>query len=237
MQQIDTTVDCTDRLFLLNNNLFVDLQPFDELTDIFLKDSFDLSLYNVIGASSALIVAALAKSNIKITIITGSESEAQKFYANLSEILSPTPKEKVLIFPDSTVIPYEKISPPVDLVSEQINVLSRILKNELNIIISSVRALFNPVISKKTLSENILCLKVGDNFNLLEFKEKLLSFGYSVESSVDMVGEVSFRGGIVDVFSPLNIYPVRIEFIGDCVSSIRLFDPATQLSINKVSDI
>lgn len=235
MQQIDTTVDCTDRLFLLNNNLFVDLQPFDELTDIFLKDSFDLSLYNVIGASSALIVAALAKSNIKITIITGSESEAQKFYANLSEILSPTLKEKVLIFPDSTVIPYEKISPPVDLVSEQINVLSRILKNELNIIISSVRALFNPVISKKTLSENILCLKVGDNFNLLEFKEKLLSFGYSVESSVDMVGEVSFRGGIVDVFSPLNIYPVRIEFIGDCISSIRLFDPATQLSINKVS--
>ena len=234
MQQIDTTVANSNNPSFPLNDLFVDLQPFDDLANIFSKDSFDFSLYNTIGASSALIVANLTKSYAKITIITGSEGEAQKFYANLNEILPPALKEKLFIFPDSTVIPYEKISPPVDLVSEQINVLSKIIKNESNIIISSVRALFNPVISKETLTENILCLKIGDKLNLLEFKEKLLSFGYSVESTVDMVGEVSFRGGIVDVFSPLNVYPVRIEFIGDNISSIRLFDPATQLSINKV---
>lgn len=235
MQQIGTTVDISDNLLSFHlDDLFVDLQPFNKTNEIFSKDSLDLSLYNVIGASSALIVANLTKNDEKIAIITGSEGEAQKFYANLSEIMPPTLREKVLIFPDSTVIPYEKISPPVDLVSEQINVLSKIVRNESNIIISSVRALFNPIISKEMLNENILYLKIGDKLNLLEFKEKLLSFGYSVESTVDMVGEVSFRGGIVDVFSPLNMYPIRIEFIGDNVSSIRLFDPATQLSINKV---
>lgn len=119
MQQIDTTVANPNNPSFPLNDLFVDLQPFDELANIFSKDSFDFSLYNTIGASSALIVANLTKSYAKITIITGSEGEAQKFYANLSEILSPTLKEKLLIFPDSTVIPYEKISPPVDLVDRK----------------------------------------------------------------------------------------------------------------------
>lgn len=234
MQQINTMENSSSSLILPLDNLFENMQPFDKLLEIFSKDSFDLSLYNAIGTSSALIVASLVRDNKNAFIITSSEGEAQKFFANLNEIL-PSFKERLFIFPDSTVVPYEKISPPVELVSEHINILQKLIKNPYNIIIANVRALFNPVISKEILTANITNLQVGDKLNFSSFREKLIFFGYSVESTVDMVGEVSFRGGIVDVFSPLNAYPLRIEFIGNNISSIRFFDPATQLSINKVN--
>jgi transcription-repair coupling factor (superfamily II helicase) len=217
--------------------LFDDFSLFDELSNILTKDSFNISLYNVIGASSALIISRFIESCENILVITNSDNEAGKVYANLNELLPEDFKEKLLLFPDANIVPYEKISPPIELVSEQINVLSELISSKQNIVISTVRALFNPVISRKDLSRNILKLSVLSEINLIELKERLLSYGYSPEVTVERVGDVSFRGGIIDIFSPSNRFPLRVEFIGNTISSIRFFDPSTQLSTGKVQAV
>lgn len=210
---------------------------FEKLSSILLKDSFNVSLYNLVGASYALVISKLIKGIKNAYIITNSDNEAQKVFANLNELLPKKYKEKIFLFPDLNIVPYEKISPSIELLGEQMNVLLSIVSSEKNVIITTTRALFNPIINKDEFKKNILKLSINTELNLSDFKEKLLSFGYSPETTVERVGDISFRGGIVDVFSPSNRFPIRIEFRGNVISSIRFFDPSTQLSIGKVQII
>lgn len=111
-------------------DLFDDFSLFYELSDILTRDSFDISLYNIIGVSSALILSKFIEGCENILAITNSDNEAGKVYANLSELLPEDFKEKLLLFPDANIVPYEKISPPIELVSEQINVLSELISSK-----------------------------------------------------------------------------------------------------------
>jgi transcription-repair coupling factor (superfamily II helicase) len=232
MQQINTTEETDSELYLLRC-LFSDIPPFNKIEDLLKNKSYDKRIFNVIGASSSLIISLFSKFKENKLILVNGEAETQKIYANLSEILSDEDKRNLLIFPDSTVIPYEKISPPYDTTGEQLNVLYKLLTDDSNIIVAPIRSLFNPVISDIELKKSIINLFLNSEISLDNLRNNLISYGYSVEKSVERVGEISYRGGIIDIFSPTEKYPARIEFTGNIISSIRFFDPITQLSINK----
>ena len=81
-----------------------------------------------------------------------------------------------------------------------------------------------------------LKLKVGDDLPLEEVILHLQSIGYQKREPVEMVGEYSLRGGILDVFSPEAAKPVRIDLFGDQVESMRRFDVESQRSVLKIED-
>ena len=114
--------------------------------------------------------------------------------------------------------------------------LSRALSGQAGITLASAAALLSPAPPPETVRNGTIHLKTGELFPLHELAEKLVSLDYDDELEVTVPGEFARRGGLIDIFSFSADLPARVEFFGDEIDSIRLFDPGTQLSTQKVSE-
>jgi len=105
------------------------------------------------------------------------------------------------------------------------------------IAITTTDALIRKTLKKSFLRDYMIDLSVGNKFNIFQLIENLASIGYMLCDTVRMPGDISNRGGIVDVF-PINAeLPIRLDFLGNNLDGIRLFDPETQLSISSLDKI
>ena len=144
----------------------------------------------------------------------------------------------VLFFPGSYRSPYqieETDNANVLLRSEVLNRLSS--RKKPACIITYPEALFEKVITKKSLDKNTLKVKVGEELSLDFVNEVLFEYQFNRVDFVSEPGEFAVRGGIIDVFSYAHELPYRIEFFGDEVDSIRSFDIETQLSAETHKEI
>ena len=94
-----------------------------------------------------------------------------------------------------------------------------------------------PVMPVAELRAHTTILRVGDRFNERERLAEWIAWGYTIEPLVEQPGQLSRRGGIIDIYSPTMDGPVRIELFGDEIESIRRFDPATQRSSGRVDRV
>jgi len=109
------------------------------------------------------------------------------------------------------------------------------LKNGKNIVVEPF-ALFEKTVPEEILSACKIELKINQSFLREEFICSLHSIGFRKSELVEYPGQFSIRGAIIDIFSPGHENPVRTEFLGDSVRSLRIFDPKTQKSINKIEE-
>jgi transcription-repair coupling factor (superfamily II helicase) len=105
------------------------------------------------------------------------------------------------------------------------------------IIVTSIQALLQPVPSREQLAASTRTIRVGDTLDLDELLTWLVERGFHGMSAVELPGEFSRRGGILDVFALDAAGPVRIELFGDTVESIRRFDVANQRSIEELTTV
>ena len=105
------------------------------------------------------------------------------------------------------------------------------------VIVTHAEALFEKVVLSKSLSENIISFKTGENIKVDELLSRFVEHGFSRTDFVYEPGQFAVRGGILDVYSYGNEKPYRIELFGNEIDSIRLFDPETQLSERKLSQV
>ena len=159
-----------------------------------------------------------------ICIVTYNEIQAKNIIKNLSFFESD-----IHYFPKREIVPYDFIAESKDLPYERINVLNKLQQGKVKIIVTTVEALMQKMISKKELYKNIIRLKVGDTCNLETIKEKLISLGYERNDLVETKSQFSIRGGIVDIATHEK-KGIRIEFWGDDVDSIREFNISSQRS-------
>lgn len=103
-------------------------------------------------------------------------------------------------------------------------------ENPPRVIVTTIRALMQPVPDRTQLTANRRALSVGEELDMEEISEWLLSHGYRHVEVVELPGEMARRGGILDVFSPDAENPCRLELFGDEIESMRWFDPGTQRS-------
>ena len=175
-------------------------------------------------------------------IVCADKEDAAYFYNDLESLLGERgmdySKKQVLFYPTSYKRPYEPEKPDNTYILSRTEVLQRVSTSERKtLIVSYPEALSEKVFTRKLLAKNTFKLKVGEKVNL-DFLTDLL-YDYEFEN-VDFVvepGQFAIRGGLVDVFSFANDYPYRIEFFGDEVESIRSFNIADQLSIEKLKQI
>ncbi|MCL2168477.1 MAG: transcription-repair coupling factor [Defluviitaleaceae bacterium] len=121
-----------------------------------------------------------------------------------------------------------------DTVRERIKILSQlsIINYQLSIpLVVSIEALVAPLFSPAEFNKGVLTLKVQYIVDLSSIAAKLVAMGYERATQVEGHGQFAIRGGILDVFSPLGEYPIRIELWGDEIDSIRYIDPITQRSL------
>jgi len=146
-------------------------------------------------------------------------------------------------YPAWEILPHEDKLPHADVISERLQTLvalsplSTINYNLSTIIVTSVSALLQKTFAPGDLKTRARHLKRGDSLAPLDLIEFLEEQGYEPEAQVSQKGELSLRGGIVDVFPPTSPWPVRLEFFGDELESLRHFDPLTQISRGEISEI
>ena len=157
-----------------------------------------------------------------ICIITYNELQAKKLIKDLVFF-----GEKIEYFPKREIITFDYLAESKDRLFDRISVLNHIIKNKTKIIVTTIEAVMQKMITKQKLYEHVMQLKVGDTINLSDLKEQLVSLGYERYDLVEGKGQFSVRGGIVDIaLSEAN--GIRVELWGDEIDSIRKFNIMSQ---------
>ena len=188
------------------------------------------------GAAKALAIINAAKENTEPTLlVTADMSQAYQFYHELHFFADAD--VPILLFPDWETLPYDTFSPHEDIVSRRLNVLAKLPTMQQGIVIAAVSTLMHPVIPKDYLTTHSLILKPGDQFNIESMRARLVAAGYHIVEQVMQHGEFALRGSILDLFPMGAEEPYRLDLFDDEIDSIRTFDPDTQRSLMKLSQI
>ena len=139
------------------------------------------------------------------------------------------------------VLPTDTMDPTDDIVAERMNALNKLMKAQKAgtpvALAISVRSLLQHVINREQLQTDTVDLEVGEEHDLETLAQRFIELGYDRELMVEERGEFSIRGGILDIFPISDELPVRVEFFGDEIESIRCFEPETQRSIEHADSV
>ncbi|SHI37579.1 transcription-repair coupling factor [Flavobacterium terrae] len=195
-----------------------------------------INVKGLVGSSLSFAIESWFKKLDKTFLIIANEKEEAAYILNdLEELIN---EEDVLFYPSSYRRPYQIEDTDNANVLLRSEVLNRInSRKKPAIIITYPEALFEKVVTKKELEKNTLKVAVGEKVSIDFINEVLFEYNFKRVDFITEPGEFSVRGGILDVFSFSNDNPYRIEFFGNEVDSIRTFDVASQLSIEKKTKI
>jgi transcription-repair coupling factor (superfamily II helicase) len=139
-----------------------------------------------------------------------------------------------LFYPAWEIFPHEARLPHADVIGERLQTLMSLQaaadSQPAPLLVASVAALMQRTFRGETLRQHTRTLSRGDRLGPLDLVEWLEDQGYEPEAQVTQMGELALRGGILDVYPPTSPWPVRLEFFGDELESLRHFDPLTQIS-------
>jgi len=153
------------------------------------------------------------------------------------------PASSPLFFPAWDILPHEGKLPHADVISDRLQTLVVLAANperdprNAALINTSVSALLQRTFAPAALQARMCSLARGGRADPLDLIEWLEAQGYEPEAQVTQKGEIALRGGILDVFPPTSPWPVRLEFFGDELESLRYFDPLTQISREEIAQI
>ncbi len=203
-----------------------------------------LSLNSVAEAGKPFVVALLSRiSNRPVLVVTDGRKSQEAFFNDLQTFVPDA-----LFYPAWETLPHEDVLPHADTIADRLKVLAALGRSGLPTatstqhrhreaaptIVCCVQALMQRTFSPAGLSALRLSLGVGDRLDLEEFAAALVERGYSRQVQVNERGDMAVRGGIVDFFPLDRERPVRVELGGDEIESIRVFDPVTQQSNEKL---
>lgn len=157
-----------------------------------------------------------------ICIVTYNELQAKKLIKDLAFF-----GEKIEYFPKREIITFDYLTESKDRLFDRISVLNHIAEKKTKIIVTTIEAVMQKMITKEKLYQHVMQLKVGDMLNLSDLKEHLISLGYERYDLVEGKGQFSVRGGIIDI-ATTGTNGIRIELWGDEIDSIRKFNIMSQ---------
>ena len=149
------------------------------------------------------------------------------------------PHIEVLHFPAWDCLPYDRVSPHTDVLAQRITTLNRLQQPFARpcLLLTTVNAIGQKTIASEILRAVSLSLAIGNELPVEKLRQFLAANGYAMASTVREAGEYAVRGGIVDLFPPGYESPVRLDFFGDEIESIRLFDPLSQTTTEKLQTL
>lgn len=199
-------------------------------------------LTGLIGSGSAFLLTLLASSeNRKTTpsrswlLVTASQEAAEQLFDDLSFFhdLLALPSERLTLFPAWELLPYQSTTPHVQVIAKRMRALLRLSHGDPTVLVTCSQAILQRLLPGEIFRTSIVSLKLNQTIGREDLVARLLRLGYRQASVVEIPGEFSIRGGIVDIYSTAYDDPLRIEFLGDTVESIRCFDIESQTSAAK----
>ena len=213
------------------------------LTGVIRETGLQTPTRRLSGASApvrALAVAAAAKrlSSGTVLLVVPTDAEIETavgdicfFLGVLEGSADSVVSEQVLAFPSTQVDPYRGFQPHLKVASARARVLHALTTGTARVVVASAAALLTKLPEPASVLLTSAEIKPGIDLDPHELANTLVMGGYEPADPVDSHGEFARRGGIFDVFPAGEELPIRIEFIGDTVESIRRFDPGTQRSV------
>jgi len=193
-----------------------------------------IAITNIDFTNEALFIDSIyCRTNQDFLVVTSTLYEANKLYDILSSM-----NEHTLFFPMDDFLTSEAIaiSPEFKVIRmNTLNILSK--KHAAKIVVTHLMGALRYLPQPEKWQESILTISKNDMISYKEFQTKLFDLGYTKTSLVTNTGEIGIRGFVVDIFPMTYKNPVRLEFFGDEIDSIREFDPDTQKSIRELDTI
>jgi transcription-repair coupling factor (superfamily II helicase) len=186
-------------------------------------------------ADSLALASAIKNENRFFVVVTSDNQTALRLEHELAFFLQNT--HPIMHFPDWETLPYDVFSPLPDIISERLKTLALLQQVKRGALIVSVTTLMHLLAPREHVLANSFAINVGDDFNLELNRIKLESVGYQCVSQVYQHAEYAVRGAIVDLFPMGSKVPFRIELFDEEIESIRTFDPETQRSLEKITQI
>ncbi|MEJ0090795.1 MAG: transcription-repair coupling factor [Limisphaerales bacterium] len=192
-------------------------------------------------AAQPFFAALLAKlfPQHSIVVVTENLRTQESFQQDLETWLDESP----LFYPAWEALPHEDKLPHADVISDRLQTLVALSDNpklktqNSKLLVTSVTALLQKTFPPGEIQNRTRTLERGSKIVPLDLIEWLEAQGYEPEAQVSQKGEIAMRGGIVDVFPPTSPWPVRLDFFGDELESLREFDPLTQVSRGEISSV
>ena len=209
-------------------------------------DSPGAAVSGLTPSAKSLYVAAAAQGipNGVVLYIVSSDADLEEavadicFFVSALEGLSTDGAERaVLPFPSHEVDPYRGLMPHVGVTSARARALHAIATGTARVIVASAASLLPRVSAPGRLLSASVDLRSGQEVSPIALADLLVDAGFSREDPADEHGEFAIRGGIFDVFPAGESQPVRLEFVGDTIESLRRYDPSTQRSIETIDHI
>ncbi|OMF25261.1 transcription-repair coupling factor [Paenibacillus sp. FSL H8-0548] len=180
------------------------------------------------GSSRQVLIAALQEDVERpMLVVTHNMFSAQKIAEDLQECLLP---EQVLLYPANELVAAEAAISSPETLAQRMDVLIKLSKGYRGIVVVPFSGVRRYVPIKSVVAEAQIEVNVGDSIPIDTFLRQMTALGYTRADRVELRGEMSVRGGIVDFYPVMASQAYRIEWFGDDVDSIRAFDPADQRS-------
>ncbi len=187
------------------------------------------AISNLPGSLPAALIAGLALDHPRRMwiVVAADPSEAESVEADLAGLLDG---RLVALYPQREALPFEAEDHHIDISGQRVEALEALLAGRVRVIVTTPRALQERERIPDELAQLRMTLAVGDEVRPSELAERLEGMGFERTGLVEQVGELAARGGIIDLFSFGADDPVRLEFWGDEILSIRRFDILDQRS-------
>ena len=193
-----------------------------------LKNGGNVSLKQINGSAPAFLCHDLESSFGALLILTEDHERAAAFASDIEQLGA----DGVFLFPPTRRKPYDeqKIVDTSTMVQRS-EVLEKIQSGEANIVVSPIEAIYEKLVPPEQFANASMLLEKGMELSPDSLAERLTDQGYTTERFVGAPGEFAVRGGIFDIFPFSGEYPLRLEFFGDEIDTIREFDPDSQRSV------
>ena len=202
-------------------------------------------VFSGVAASAQPFFAALLQKLFPlrpIVIVTKNLKTQESFQQDMETWLQPSTFNP-LFYPAWEILPHEDKLPHADIISDRLQTLvalsdnSKLKTKNSKLIVTSVTALLQKTFPPGEIAERTRTFERGSKIAPLDLIEFLEEQGYEPEAQVSQKGEIALRGGIVDIFPPTSPWPVRLDFFGDELESLREFDPLTQVSRGEITSV
>ena len=179
-------------------------------------------LGNLQGSSTALLLKEIVQQQSRLFIVIARNNQHLGQLESELEFYGVKPT----IFPDWEILPYDRLSPHQDIVSERLAILSNMPKT--GVLLLSASTLAQRVAPTSWILGEHFDIHVGQKFDLEQQKKKLIQAGYHLVDTVYDPGEFAVRGSIMDIYASGQEAPIRIDLFDDEIESLKFFDAETQ---------
>lgn len=181
---------------------------------------------------SIYIYNKFKKENKSIILVTSNIHKAEKYYSSLTHHT-----DKVWFFPMDDFLTSEAIAISPEFKINRLETINNTIKNQKSIIITNLMGYLRFLPPKQNFKNSYITLKENETYNQQKLIEKLFKLGYKRQTTVNMTGEIAVRGFVLDIFPINSETPIRIEFWGDTIDTIKTFNIDNQRTKTTIKEI